>query len=134
MEIQRKTSIAPGPRRGSAWDTRPLLQTWSLLGSLGATHPVSPGQVETLHYTTHWKGSGHVFCFSQARPAQKEASGERQRVCLAGVRARVWGAQLVLTHREKEVREQVGGQVAGWALGDGLSGLCNNSVLIAGTP
>lgn len=68
-------------------------------------------------------------CFGYAGPAQKEASGERKRVCLAGVGARVWGTQQVLTHREREVREQVRGKVAGWALGDGFSGQSQASKL-----
>lgn len=44
------------------------------------------------------KLSGHMSCFGQAEPAQKEASRERRRVWLARVEARVWGAQQVLTH------------------------------------
>ena len=44
------------------------------------------------------KSNGHVSCFGQAGPAQKEVSGERKKVWLARVGARVWGAPQVLTH------------------------------------
>lgn len=56
------------------------------------------GQLAGLQCPTHWKLSGHASCFSHEEIAQKEASGERKRVCLAGVGARVWGTQQVLTH------------------------------------
>lgn len=55
------------------------------------------GWVVGSHFSPHWTLSGPASGFGQAGPAQKEASGERKRVCLAGVGTRVWGAQQVLT-------------------------------------
>lgn len=114
------------------------LQTFSLAGKTTATNveatgpahnipALAPsGQGAGLHDPTRWELSGSVSCFGQAGPAQKEASGERKRVCLARVEARAWGAQQVQTQLKKGSESTGQGQAAGWALGDGFSGLCSN--------